>query len=995
MTNSAPSDARPAGAADVPAAAGPAAAGPAEGGHEAAPAPRRPRLFLIDGYSNIFRAFYAIRNLSTTKGEPTNAVYGFVTMLRKLLREEQPELIGVALDVGKTFRSERFEGYKANRTPMPEDLASQIPWIRRVLEAFHIPVLELSGYEADDVLGSLSCRAVEAGYDVVLVSADKDLMQLVEPHVALYHTGRTKLYGPAEVAEDFGVPPAKVTDVLALTGDSIDNIPGVPGIGDKGAKTLIQEFGSLEELLARAAEVPRKSYREGLQQHAEQARLSKELSTIHTDLPVPFDPAALHRDPPDAVALRRLYGELEFHSLAQELAPEPAAQALLGGVARAGGESETGPAGEAAAGQVADAGAPGAAGGRLLAAQEVLTPADWETAVAALAVAGPAATAPPSSEAGPVATTPAPSSSGAGPAPAAAPGGGSEVFVAVVGEAPQAPIIGLALAAAADDAPVLLADFRRPGLREAALATLGSWVAGSGVRLAGHNLKEVLRLCPGGALCGAELFDAMLVSYLLKPSVHGHSLEELALERLNARPLSLKETGWDKGQEPPPGDPRLLAWAAERVMLARRMAADMRQELAAGNGGALARIYREVEIPLLPVLLGMEEAGILLDVDYLRAMSAELGQELRQLEEEIWRQAGERFNLNSPQQLGVVLFERLGLPAIKRTQKTRSYSTGAETLEELAARGYPIAQLLLRYRELIKLKSTYIDALPTLVAADGRLHTRFQQAVAATGRLSSANPNLQNIPIRTELGQRIRRAFVAGPGQALLAADYSQIELRILAHIAEEPELVRAFAAGEDIHRATAATVFGVAPELVTAEQRRAAKTINFGILYGMSAFGLSQNLGISRGDADRFIAAYLGRYQGVRRYVEETLRTAEREGKVETLYGRVRWLPDIQSKNRNLRENVRRMAINARIQGTAADLLKMAMIAIDRRLRREHPEARLLLTVHDELLFEVPQAEVEPISALVRREMEGVAQLTVPLVVEIGSGPSWYDAKA
>jgi DNA polymerase-1 len=931
---------------------------PGEAGAAAAE-PRRPRLFLIDGYSNIFRAFYAIRNLSNSRGEPTNAVYGFVTMLRKLLREERPELIGVALDLGKTFRSERFEGYKANRTPMPEDLASQMPWIRRVLEAFRIPALELSGYEADDVLGSLACRAAAAGYDVVLVSADKDLMQLVEPRVSLYHTGRTKLYGPAEVAEDFGVPPARVADVLALMGDSIDNIPGVPGIGDKGAKALIQEFGSLEELLARAAEVPRKSYREGLQQHAEQARLSKELSTIHTNLPIAFDPAALRRDPPDEVALRRLYTELEFLSLVQELTPQPVAQALIAGFAGFAGGGEAAGAGEAGAA------APGA--GQPLAAREVLTPADWEREVAALAAAAPGAD-------------------------------GGEIFLAVVGEAPKAPVVGLALAAANGEAgaegPVLFADFRRPGLREAVLATLGGWVAGSGVRLTGHDLKEVLRLCPGGALCGAELFDAMLVSYLLKPSVHGHSLEELALERLNARPLSLKETGWDKGQEPPPGDPRLLAWAAERVMLARRMAAGMRQELAAGNGGALARLYRDVEIPLLPVLLGMEEAGILLDADYLRAMSAELGQELRQLEEEIWRQAGERFNLNSPQQLGVVLFERLGLPAIKRTQKTRSYSTGAETLEELATRGYPIAQLLLRYRELSKLKSTYVDALPTLVAADGRLHTRYQQAVAATGRISSANPNLQNIPVRTELGQRIRRAFVAGPGQALLVADYSQIELRILAHIAEEPELVRAFAAGEDIHRATAATVFGMAPELVTAEQRRAAKTINFGILYGMSAFGLSQNLGISRGDAERFIAAYLDRYRGVKRYVDETLRAAERDGKVETLYGRVRWLPDIQSKNRNLRENARRMAINARIQGTAADLLKMAMIAIDRRLRREHPEARLLLTVHDELLFEVPQAEVEPIAALVRREMEGVAQLAVPLVVEIGSGKSWYDAK-
>jgi DNA polymerase-1 len=583
-----------------------------------------------------------------------------------------------------------------------------------------------------------------------------------------------------------------------------------------------------------------------------------------------------------------------------------------------------------------------------------------------------------------------------------------------------------------------MADFRRPGMREAVAETLGRWLATPGLRLVGHNLKEVLRLCAGGVPCAADLFDVMLVSYLLKPSVHGHGLDELALERLNTRPLSQKEAGWEKGEAPAPGDPRLLAFAAERVALVRGMAPVMRRELAAGLGAggpgsdgaassagagpgtpgaapaspagaagadrtdgadigarsALAAIYQDIEMPLVQVLVEMEEAGILLDSGYLHAMSAELGAELAQLEEEIWRLAGERFNLNSPQQLGVVLFERLGLPVLKRTQKTRSYATGAETLEELALRGFPIAQLLLRYRELSKLKSTYVDALPSLVAADGRLHTRFQQAVAATGRLSSANPNLQNIPIRTELGQRIRRAFVAGPGMQLLAADYSQIELRILAHIAAEPELIRAFQAGEDIHRATAAIVFGIAPELVSADQRRAAKTINFGILYGMSAFGLAQNLGIGRGEADRFITAYLDRYPGVRRYVEETVRAAERDGRVETLYGRVRWLPDIQSKNRNLRENARRMAINARIQGTAADLLKMAMVAIGRRLRPEHPRARLLLTVHDELLFEVPDAEVGPVTELVRGEMEGVARLTVPLVVEAGAGCSWYDAK-
>jgi DNA polymerase-1 len=879
------------------------------------PRDARPRLFLIDGYSNIFRAFYAIRNLSNSRGEPTNAVYGFVTMLKKLLREEDPELIGVALEGGRTFRSDKFEDYKANRRPMPEDLQSQIPLIRKVLEAYRIPTLELAGYEADDVLGTLSCRAAEAGYQVVLVSADKDLMQLVEPRVSLYHTGRNKLYGPQEVAEDFGVPPGKVADVLALMGDSIDNIPGVPGIGEKGAKSLIQEYGSLEDLLARAGEVSRKAYREGLEQHADQARLSKELSTIHTDLDVPLDPEALHRDPPDVEALRKVFTELEFFSLVEEL----------------------GPAGPTVAGGV-----------EFPVAEETVTAEVWADRAGRLV--------------------------------------GGEVYVAVLGE--DRPL-GLAVASPGEET-VIYADFRRDGLRDAALESLKGWIGSSAVRLAGHNLKEVLRLCPG-PLCESALFDAMLVSYLLKPSVHGHSLDELALERLSRKALTARDAGWDKGQAPPVGDSRLAAYAAERVEIARRMAEVMAQELAAGS---LAKVYTEIEAPLVPVLLRMEEAGILLDVDYLRAMSVELGAEIAGLEGEIYKQAGETFNLNSPQQLGVILFEKMGLPALKKTQKTKSYSTGAETLEELARRGYPIAQLLLRYRELTKLKSTYIDSLPELVGADGRIHTRFNQAVAATGRLSSTNPNLQNIPVRTELGQRIRRAFIAPPGQVLLVADYSQIELRILAHIAEERALIDAFAAGEDIHRATAAVVLGVAPELVNAEQRRAAKTINFGILYGMSAYGLSTELGISSKEADRFITAYMGQYPGVKRYMEETLESAEREGKVETLYGRVRWMPDIKSKNWNLRENARRMAINARIQGTAADILKLAMIAVDRRLRDEQPGAHLLLTVHDELVLEVPEEQAEAVAAIVKAEMEGVADLKVPLVVDAGWGKSWYEAK-
>jgi DNA polymerase-1 len=871
----------------------------------------RQRLYLIDGYSNIFRAYFAIPSLSNSKGIPTNATYGFLNMLRKLLREEAPDLIGVALDVAeKTVRSERFADYKATRRPMPEDLAPQIPWIRRAIEAHRIPILEVDRYEADDVLGTLAKRAAAAGYDVVLVSADKDLTQLVGPHVSLFHTGREKLYGPREVEEDFGVPPEKVADVLALKGDSVDNIPGVPGIGEKGARELIREHGSLEALLEHRGEVSRKSYREGLERHREQALLSKELVTIHTDLDLGFDPEALRREAPDPEALRQIFAELEFFSLLAELEAS-AAQEELAGVRATG----------------------------------IATAEEWRRR--------------------------------AGELPA-------EIHLAL--------IEGLGLAAGGAEDGILYADFRRPGLADAALASLRAWAGEPGRRLVGHDLKEVLRRLPEGRLARSRLGDTMLGSYLLSPAVHGHSLDEVALERLRHRTISPKEAGWSKGAEPPLDSDSLLAFAGERVELTRRLAPRMFEELATAG---LLPIYEELEEPLLTVLLGMEERGVLLDAEYLTAMSGELAGELAGLEREIYELAGEEFNINSSQQLRVILFDKLGYPVLKRTKKTKSYSTGAETLEELAVRGYPLPQRLLRYRELAKLKSTYVDALPALVAADGRLHTRFNQAVAATGRLSSANPNLQNIPVRTELGQRIRRAFIAGPGMRLVVADYSQIELRILAHIAGEPALAAAFAAGDDIHAATAATVFGLPREKVSPNERRAAKVINFGILYGMSAYGLGQTLGIPPADADRFIKAYLERYPEVRRYMDETLAAAEKEGKVETLYGRVRWLPDIHSRNWNLRENARRMAINARIQGTAADLLKKAMIAVARRLSAEHPAAGLLLTVHDELVLEAPAADAAAVGELVKAEMEGVERLAVPLVVEVGAGDSWYEAKA
>jgi len=873
----------------------------------------RPKLLLIDGYHNIFRAFYAIRALTNSRGEPTNAVYGFVQMLRKILRDEQPDYVGVALDVSDvTFRTARFADYKANRAPMPEELRPQIPHIRRAIEAFRIPILELDDYEADDVMGTLARKAAAQGIDVVLVTADKDMFQLVGDGVALWHSGRGKLYDRALVEEDFGVPPEQVPDVLALMGDKVDNVPGVPGIGEKGARELIREYGSLEQLLERAQELKRKSYREGLLEHREQALLSKELTTIHTGMPIELELDRLRIEPPDAAALRELYADLEFRGLLEELG----------------------------------ANAPGETTSRERI--EIVNDAALRSHGAEL---------------------------------------GARVTVALL--PPETPCV---VAVAGAQGPLLVVDLRREGLAEAFSGWVAETAADASRELVGHDLKELLRLAPPDAAIACRRFDTMLISYLLRTSSHGHPFEELAFERLGVQPRAVKDAGFERGQEPAPGDRRIGDYLTERIELCSRLEPGLRADLEASSA---VRVYREIEAPLTPILLAMEETGIRLDVDYLAGMSERMAVELGALEEEIYELAGERFNIQSPQQLGTILFEKLKLPVKRRTKKSKSWSTDADTLNQLAEEGHELPGRLLRFRELAKLKSTYVDALPQMVAADGRVHTRFQQAVAATGRISSTNPNLQNIPVRTEEGQKIREAFRAADGYLLVAADYSQIELRILAHIAGERALIDAFTAGEDIHRSTAAAVLGVDPDLVTAEQRRAAKTINFGLIYGMSAFGLAKNLGISTKEAEQFIAAYFARYGGVQRYMQETLAGAEAEGKVETLWGRARLLPELRHPNYAVRENAKRMAINARIQGSAADLLKLAMIAVDRRLRAEAPAARLLLTVHDELVLEAPRAEAEKVAGLVKREMESAAELDVPLVVDTGVGPTWGSAKS
>jgi DNA polymerase-1 len=701
-----------------------------------------------------------------------------------------------------------------------------------------------------------------------------------------------------------------VVDVLALMGDSVDNVPGVPGIGEKGAKNLIREYGSLDSLLEHASEVKRKSYREGLEQHADDAHMSRELVTIETELPVPLDLDALTYEPPDPTALAELYRELEFFNLLKELEAE--------------GGLDSGPE-LAPAIEARDAGHLG----------ELL------------------------SDAGP------------------------SVSAAVVGTPP----LGLAIELARGE--VLFADFRTEGVREVALGAVRSWLADPERVLVGHDLKELLRVVGWSGAVPARLCDTMLLAYLLRSSIRDFSFEEVCLERLHFQPIKLKDAGFAKGAEPLPGDVALLEVAAQRAalpsLLLERMEGELNEE--EGPGAAARRLFEQIGEPLIPVLLGMERSGVLLDVPFLEQMSRDLGEQIVGLEDEIYELAGERFNINSPRQLGVILFEKLDYPVLRRTRKTKSYSTGADTLEELAAHGFDLPERILRFREWSKLKSTYVDALPALVADDGRVHTHYQQAVAATGRLSSVNPNLQNIPVRTDAGRNIRKAFCAPEGRLLFVADYSQIELRVLAHIADEPALIEAFRNEEDIHSSTAALVFGGSPALVSPDQRRAAKVINFGIIYGMSAFGLANNLGIEQKEAKQFIEAYFDRFPAVKRYTDETIEWAGEHGRVETLYGRARWLADLHSKNWNLRENAKRMAINARIQGTAADLLKKAMIAVDARLRAEQAESALLLTVHDELVLEVPADRVDEVRTLVVEEMEGVETLAVPLRVDSGAG--------
>lgn len=883
--------------------------------------------------------------MSTKAGLPTAAILVFVNMLRKLRDDFSPEFLAAVFDLSaptfrdaqagtitkvrkfdiktQTFKEIEYAGYKANRTEMPGDLVQQVPYIRRALEAYGIPILQSAGYEADDLIGTLAKKAAADSYPVYVVSSDKDMLQLVDDKVLVLNPPKDNLIADAaKVEEILGVPPERVVDVMALRGDSIDNIPGAPGIGDKGSVELIKRFGSLEAALDRAAEVEKKTYRESLQNNRDVILLSKQLATIDTNAPVELNVEAMRMGQPNIESLRALFTELEFTTLLKELLPVVEASDGL--------YNES-----ASAAEIAD----------------VLKKLPRGSALAVAVAAGPESA---SDE--------------------------DEAEVEIAEEDPQGALLPLLPGTEPITTPASVSEARlaissiageavSATLTGNTAATLSKVLSDPSIPKAVHDYKSAMHALPNVAFAGV-VHDPMLYSYLLDPTYSSHKLPEVVLRRFN-----LKLSG------------RL----AEAADMTGRLAATLRKEADDLN---LSNVYEQIDLPLVPVLARMEQAGVQIDIGALATMSTKLEREAASKAREIYDLAGVEFNINSPKQLGDVLFNRLSLPKPVKYGKGRTISTAVDVLEGLAI-DHAVARLVLEYRQLTKLKSTYVDALPALInPSTGRVHTTFGQTGTSTGRLSSTNPNLQNIPIRTELGREIRAAFIAEPGHVLLAADYSQIELRLLAHFSGDPLLVEAYRRGDDIHTLTASQVFGVPPLMVTSDHRRQAKVVNFGIVYGLSPFGLSQQLGIEPSEAKQFIQAYFDRYSGVQRFIDRTLDEARREGRVKTLFGRVRPIPDINSKNSNQRGFAERTAVNTPLQGTAADLIKLAMIQIDKEMHERKMRSRMTLQVHDELVFDVLESEVDAVKTLVREHMENVHKLDVPLLVEMGVGKNWRDLK-
>ncbi|MGE3959569.1 MAG: DNA polymerase I [Vicinamibacterales bacterium] len=896
----------------------------------------KPLLFLIDGSSQMYRAYHApIRTaegtlLRNASGIPTNAVYIFVTMLRKLLKEQSPAYIAASFDLpGRTFRDDLSADYKANRAPMPDDLASQIPLVHRACEALGVPIVTHERYEADDVIGTMARRAVAEGFGVVIVTGDKDFFQLVCDDIRVFNPRDDGTwYDDAGVKEKFGVRPDQVVDVLALMGDSIDNVKGVPGIGEKGARELIDTWGTLDALLAHAAELPGKKYREALLNHHADALASRQLLVIHTDVPVPFEPDTLKYRGPSREDCYRLFTDLGFRSLTMEYAPT----------------------------------------------------ADTVSADYALVtdLEGIDALVEEIRQAGRVAIRVLPDRDGAMRA--------GIVGITASTQARRARYIPMRHAGMHTGPQLTVAD---------ALARLKPVLEDPAIEKLGHDLKfdAIVLARHGVSLVGLGL-DTMLASYLLDATRSGHPLEGTALEHLGYKALTEEDLCGRGAKATPlvdlPPD-ATLTYAGERADLVFQLAGALAPKLVEHG---LDGVYARLERPLVPVLVDVERAGVRLDSSALAAQSQRLEKELARIDAHIFGLAGEQFNIGSPQQLSRILFDKLQLPALRRNAKTRTASTAADVLEELA-QAHELPRLILQWRELMKLKGTYVDALPQLVNPEtGRLHTCFNQAVAATGRLSSSDPNLQNIPVRTETGREIRRAIIAEPGHLLISADYSQIEFRVLAHLADDPVLVDAFREGADFHERTALKIFGTESGRDPHELRSTAKMVNYALLYGKTAFTLAKDIGVTPQVAQEFIDAYFAGFPRVRAFIDTTLDEARQSGVVKTLYGRRRLVPELTSRNVQIRQAAEREAVNMPIQGTAADILKLAMIDTHAALARI-PTARMILTVHDELLFEVAESEAEETASVVRETMQNAAQLRVPLTVDVGIGANWADAKS
>lgn len=884
---------------------------------------RKPNLFLIDGSNYIFRAFYAIRELSNSKGFPTNAIYGFTTMLMRLLREQKPDYIAIAFDVkGPTFRHVAFDQYKATRKATPETLIPQISCIKEIVRGFSIPVLEQQGIEADDIIGTLAKRHAGKEIKVVIVSGDKDMMQLVTDDVIMIDTMKDKIYDVAAVKERFGVEPGRVVEILGLMGDASDNIPGVPGIGPKNALRLIEEYGTIEEIIRNVDRLKNAKAKQSIREYTDQARMSRELAIIRTDADIDIDLESCRYTGPNPEILKGLFQEFEFSSLIQDLKIRE--EALEGHYAMIQDQDS------------------------LAAMVEKLR------SIEAFALEMIA------SNDGPL----------------------------------RADLIGLALCTGAGEAvyiPIGHDYYGAPQqLREAEVLTaLAPILSDEQMKKHGHGLKNMtLMLARRGVEFKGLGCDTMVAAYLLNPSRHGFELAEVVREQLQRRIMSVKELVGSGAKALPFGMVKtgtMMDYACRRADAVFKLTGDVAQKLQQEGFGDL---FDQVEMPLVSVLAAMEKRGVLLGLTLMKDMSREIQQLLSLSENRIYQLAGEKFTVNSPKQLQAVLFDKLGLPRGKKTKD--GYSTDVDVLNYLAA-SHELPAEILAYRSFAKLKSTYIDALPLMVHPDtGRVHTSYNQTVTATGRLSSSNPNLQNIPIRTLEGKRIRQAFIAPDGWMIIAADYSQIELRVLAHLSQDRSLIDAFASGEDIHSRTASDIFGVFPAMVNAEMRRQAKVINFGVLYGMSAFGLAKELHVNQKLAQAYIDGYFDKYRDVRRYLDGILENARKNGYVTTLLNRRRYLPEINHSVATVRQFAERTAINAPIQGTAADLIKVAMINISRIFTERRLQAAMIMQVHDELVFEAPQSETQEIMALVKEEMENVMRLGVPLKVDIGSGRNW-----